>query len=331
MLVKRNELKIVYNPSGKKLTYYFLDDSGEWNPVSGSSPLSRQYYATAELERRGIDIVKKIDEVYNRKNKGLNIVFEGPAKLCRQLEDQISSYLPGRDIKCEARATKIAVVGKIGVGKTYLISEIAKMNGSSLISKNSVGYTQRSDRTNSVDWIEVNGVDLGNQQETFRTIEKLAKVGISKILYCISGESGRIEDIEREMILRLTEQFPAVDVITVITKCYKENYQEIKDKIEGIVGIGKVFPTLAKEYKVKQGIVSAFGLKDLATYIFEGKSFFQKTPDKVVTREDEHTKGLAENGKNQNIKKAIERETFAKELVNMIPKEDCSQKNNDSR
>ena len=303
--MKRNRLKIVYNPSEEKLTYYFFNDLEEWKPVSGSSPLSRQEYTTAKLERRGRDIVKKIDEVYNRKNKGLDIIFQGPAKLCQQLKEQISSYLPNRDITCEARATKIVVVGKIGAGKTYLISEIAKMNGGTLLPKKSGGYTQFSDKINSVDWIEVNGIDLGSQQEAFRTIEGLAKEEISKILYCISGENGRIEDIEREIITRLTEQFPAVDVITVITKCYKEDYWEIKEKIEGIIGTEKVFPTLAKEYKVKQGTVSAFGLKELATYIFEGKNFFQKTSGEGITRETTHTSKTVENSKTQNTKKGI--------------------------
>ena len=58
--MKRNMLKIVYNSSEEKLTYCFFNDLGEWRLVSRSSPLSRQDYVTAELERSVRAIVKKI-------------------------------------------------------------------------------------------------------------------------------------------------------------------------------------------------------------------------------------------------------------------------------
>ena len=280
LIVKRNSIKIVYNPTENTFSYYFSNDFGEWKPVSGSSPLSRQYYKLADLgdNNRGKNIVEKIDQVYNRKNKGLDIIFEGPVDLYECLVSNIERYLKGHDIRYKSKTTKIAVVGKIGVGKTCLINGIAEMDGSILENcMTGIKYTKFRDKAHCIDWIKVKGIDLGSQQVTFETLRELVVSGVSKILYCISGESGRIEDIERKMIIQLKEQFPAVDVITVITKCYKEDYQDIKDTIEQIIGNGKVFPILAKEYKVKRGIVSAFGLKELATYIFEGKEFFQKT------------------------------------------------------
>ena len=69
--MKRNMIRIVCNPYTDKISYFFRNELGEWMILSGSSPLSRQYYAKTAIKDRYIEIIKKLDEIYNRKNKGL--------------------------------------------------------------------------------------------------------------------------------------------------------------------------------------------------------------------------------------------------------------------
>lgn len=73
----RNAVRIVCDPVTGSISYFFRNEMGEWMVLTGSSPLSRRYYTRTTIEERHKDIVEKLDEIYNRKNKGLDIFFEG--------------------------------------------------------------------------------------------------------------------------------------------------------------------------------------------------------------------------------------------------------------
>ena len=76
-MMKRNALRIVCNPGTNRISYYFRNELGEWMILSGNSPLTRQFYTKTTIKERSKEIIEKIDEVYNRKNKGVDIYFEG--------------------------------------------------------------------------------------------------------------------------------------------------------------------------------------------------------------------------------------------------------------
>lgn len=281
--MKRNEIKIVCNPLLDEVSFFFKNEIGEWLLLSGNSPLSRQYYTKASIKDRSKEIVEKIDEIYNRKNRGVDILFQGEPDSYECILRAVETYLPGRDVTCKIEPTKIAVVGKRQVGKTTLIKGMARAQGYKfeIISKSQ--YVQYVDRHNHVEWIEVNGIDLGTKkvEEALKTVEELVNEGLSKVVYCISGDSGLIEEIEISMITKLKKTFPSIDVITTATMCYKDEVQTqaVIDEIEKAIGHGEVFPTLAQEYRGSAGkggidipfIVEPFGLTELATFIFEGK------------------------------------------------------------
>lgn len=279
--MKRNALRIVCNPGTNQISYYFRNEKGEWLILSGSSPLSRQFYTKTTMKERHREIIEKADEIYNRKNKGLDIYYEGTSNGYDYLNGAIRHYLQGRDVVCKQRITRIAVVGKKKVGKTCLIEGIGAFQKKKYKKTQRIGYTEYFDDRNNICWCEVEGMDLGfeNVERALITIKDLIKDDLSTVIYCVSGTTGRIEDIEKEFILRLKNEFPELSALTAVTMCFKDDIRDVCDEIEKIIDHMEVFPTLAKEYKAcsrgrtggQSYIVEPFGLDILCTYVFEGK------------------------------------------------------------
>lgn len=278
--MKRNAIRVVCNPYTNKMSYYFKNEIGEWNVLSGSSPLSRQYYTNTTVVERGKEIVEKIDEIYNRKNKGVDILFEGTTDSFNSFVNEIEKNYSDRDICCTVGTTKIAVLGKKLVGKTTLIEGLEKLKGFKYSKTSKDNYIQYTDECNHAHWYEVEGIDLGmeNVEKTFQTIADLSEEGLSAVIYCVSAITGRIEEIEKELISRIENSFAEIKVMVVLTMCYKDNIQETIDEIEKITNQAKLVVTLAKEYKTglkdNEGnaiMVEPFGLEWVSEYVFEGR------------------------------------------------------------
>ena len=279
--MKRNSLKIVCNPYTNQISYYFKNEIGEWNVLCASSPLSRQFYTKTSMKERSKVILEKADEIYNRKNKGLDILYEGPSKGFKYLEETAKYFLPNRDIKCELGTTKIAVVGKKSVGKSCLIEGMEELQHYKYTKIKENGYTVYNDECNHAKWYEIDGIDLGknNVDKAFRTIEELSKQGLSSVVYCISAISGRIEDVEKDLIMKIISEYCEIKVMIVLTMCYKEDVQQAIDEIKRITDQIKIVQTLAKEYKtgVKDSatgnplVIKTFGLEMVSRYVFEGR------------------------------------------------------------
>lgn len=295
--MNRNAIRIVCNPGDKQISYYFRNELGEWLILSGSSPLSRQFYTKTTIEERCGEIIKKADQIYNRKNKGLDIFYEGSSEGYTYLQDVITKYFQDRDIVCKQRITRIAIVGKKKAGKTYLIKGIGKLQKQKFAISQRNGYVEYFDENNNISWCEVEGVDLGfgNVEKVLGTIREIMKNDLSTVIYCVSGISGRIEDIEREFILEIKNTFLELSIMTVVTMCYKDDTKEFCDEVEKLTDHMEVFPVLAKEYKGSNRghikgqffIVKPYGLDILCTYIFEGKKVQRKyEADSVVEETD---------------------------------------------
>lgn len=278
--MKKNSIKIVCNPYTNKIQYYFKNEIGEWDVLLEDSPLSRQHYTDTSMKETANEILEKIDEIYNRKSKGVDIFFEGTTNSYNYLQEAIKRHFADRNIQCELGTTKIAVVGKKSVGKTALIEGLEELHGFQLSKADYQNYVQYSDKLNHDEWFEVSGIDLGkeNIEKAFQTVKELAEKGLSSVIYCISGTSGRIEDIEKELIMRLIKEFSALKVMVVLTMCYKADIQEIADEIKRFTNQVEVVPTLAKEYKTRARndngtpfVIEPFGLESVSAYVFEKK------------------------------------------------------------
>lgn len=278
--MKRNSIRVVCNPYTNKMSYYFKNEIGEWSVLSGSSPLSRQFYTNTSVKERGEKIVEKIDEIYNRKNRGVDILFEGTSDSYNCFVDIIKNNFANRNISCTLGTTKIAVLGKKSVGKTMLIESLEALKGFEYSVIRNEEYIQYTDECNHAHWYEVKGIDLGkeNVENAFQTVAELSEMGLSAVIYCVSAITGRIENIEKELISRIENSFAELKVMVVLTMCYKDDIQETIDEIEKITNQAKLVLTLAKEYKTgmkdtdgKIVVIKPFGLELVSEYVFEGR------------------------------------------------------------
>jgi len=262
------------------MSYYFKNEIGEWNVLSGNSPLSRQYYTNTSVQERSKDILSIIDEIYNRKNKGVDILFEGTIENFNVFSNTIKNEFAERDIKCTLGTTKIAVLGKKASGKTTLIESLEDFKGFKYSKVEGNGFVVYSDECNHAQWYEIQGIDLGKDEidKAYRTVKELSKEKLSVVIYCISSISGRIEDIERELIKRIADDFSELKVMIALTMCYKdeEEVQESIDEIEKITNQLKIVPVLAKGYTTAlRGtdgniiVIEPTGLDMLSQYVFE--------------------------------------------------------------
>lgn len=274
----KNSLRIVSNPYDKHLSYYFMNEFGAWVVCSESSPLSRQYYTNTTLEERANEIISKIDEVYNRNNRGLIIFFEGTTRDFSILESTVSNLLPDSNIECKLGITKIAVVGKKMVGKTFLIEGMEGLLNYRYEVNKCEDYFQYTDECNHAMWYEVKGIDLGleNVEIAYNTVCSLIEDGLSDVVYCVQAAVGRMEEPEKDFVRRITEKYPQVSVVVAITQGVGDTSQFV-DEIKKITDQIKVVVTLAKEYVVESNkpgtalrtVVESFGLGELSQYIFE--------------------------------------------------------------
>lgn len=273
-------MRVVCNPYTNKMSYYIKNERDEWNVLSSSSPLSRQYYTDTTVKEKAVEILSVIDEVYNRKNKGVDILFEGTTDSYGIFNDAAKRNFANRDITCNLGTTKVAVIGKIASGKSTLIEGLEKKIGFSYNKIKEDGYEIYIDECNHAQWYELKGIDLGleNLENAFRSVSKLSKDGLSAVIYCISGTTGRIEKEEKEFIMKLDEAFSSIKVMVALTMCYRDDVQDIVDEIERITNQSKVTVTLAKEYKTglkdSEGapiVVDAFGIESVSEFIFEGR------------------------------------------------------------
>ena len=177
-------------------------------------------------------------------------------------------------------ARQIQVCCKKASGKTTLIESLEDFKGFKYSKVEGNGFVVYSDECNHAQWYEIQGIDLGKDEidKAYRTVKELSKEKLSVVIYCISSISGRIEDIERELIKRIADDFSELKVMIALTMCYKdeEEVQESIDEIEKITNQLKIVPVLAKGYTTalrgKDGniiVIEPTGLDMLSQYVFE--------------------------------------------------------------
>jgi hypothetical protein len=279
-MIKRNSLKIVCNPYTNNVSYYFMNEQGVWVVMSESSPLSRKFYTDTTISERAKEILKKADEIYNRKNKGLDILFEGTSENYEILRTTLKELFPERDIVCSLGITKIAVVGKKSVGKSSLIEGMEDIQGYKYDVKEYPDYYVYSDEGNHAEWYEIKGIDLGleNVEKAYNVISELTQDGLSVVVYCVGATTGRMEDVEKDFLLKITNNYPKITALVAITMWIKTDIRDFVDEIEKMTDQIKVVTTLAKPYEIevdnpntgeKKVTLPPCGLQVLSKYVFE--------------------------------------------------------------
>lgn len=279
--MKYNKLRVVCNPVAKHISYYYKNETNEWHIFSSSSSLSRSYYTDTTIEERADEIVVKLDEIYNRKNKGLDISFEGDKKSYTIFKDAIERNVPKRNVQCHIGSTKVIVTGKVGAGKTTLIEGIEHLNNMNCTVEEFEDYTIYRDENNT-EWYEIKGIDFGreNVERAYSTICKVVENTSAMIVYCIHSSNRRVEEAESQFIMKLITSFPELAGMMVLTHTVnKKGLGAFVDEIEKVTEQIKVIPVLAKEFTLdiedkstKQPIIlKPFGLDKLAEYVFEGR------------------------------------------------------------
>ncbi|MGP1568499.1 MAG: hypothetical protein ACTTHM_07260 [Peptoanaerobacter stomatis] len=274
----RNAIRIVCNSTKNKVMYFFRNKPKEWKELPSDSPLLRSDYTNTLFVDSAKDILIKIDEIYNIKNKGIDVFFEGTTEEYEILLKTVEEVLPERNIHCKEGKIKIAIVGKKSVGKSLLIEGIESLYGITYQKIECDGYVRYSDNSDSVNFYEIAGIDIGKEkvEKAFDTLKKISEeIGLSAIIYCVSAITGKVESMEKEFILRIENDLGVTKVIIVLTMCYMDDIQRIIDIIKNRLNEIEIFPVLSKEYKTclkdKHGatiVIEKFGLEDISQFIF---------------------------------------------------------------
>lgn len=267
----RNQIKIVSNAKRHSLAFYMKNESDEWRLVSNDSVLSRKEYIDTTVQSRAEDIVRVINSVYNPRNRGVDIYFEGEETDFRLLKNTVNRQFSESNITCVMQKTLVAVAGKIGAGKTTLIKGFWNYKDITFNCCEKDGNFVFANDEKTVIWYEIPGIDFGAENVTNarNAFEKLAKSGLTTFIYCLG--TNKIEALEEELIFFVRDTYPEIKILVVLTQSVDDDQalyiDQLSANLEGI----KVIPTLAMDMKTRGGVVSAYGLDDIDRYIFEGK------------------------------------------------------------
>ena len=270
--MKPNQIKIVNNSKGKKLSYFFQNEKSEWNLVSNTSALSRKKYVSASISENAAEILQIINDTYNIGNRGVDIHFEGSVNDYNTLQSIIEENFSDDNLHCYQQKTSIAVAGKIGSGKTTLIGEIVKRQGKEFCFFQNNMINGYADTESTITWYEIPGIDLGKENvfAAMANFDLLAKNGVTNFIYCVG--TNKVEELEEQFIRYVQEKYPGVKVLIVLTMCLEDEAVPIlSEQLFKNIGNVKVIPTLAKEFKTREGLIPAYGLDKIINYIFAGK------------------------------------------------------------
>ena len=264
----RNKIKIICNPQASTLSYQFQNEQMAWMPISQSSDLAVKYTETS-IQQSAPAILNIINTVYNPGNRGVDIFFEGPDKdyayLCKIVNERFSK----ENISCGQKTIKVAVAGKIGVGKTTLIEALAQTQGIQYTVATQTGYRHYKSKSNTMEWFELEGIDLGmeNLKMAEQTIDALSEQDLTLFLYCLT--SARVEQIEIELFQHIRNQHPEISLLGILTNAVSMDDTATAKEVSRVLGI-KVLPIMAKDQKIRSGVIKAFGHENVLKVIFGG-------------------------------------------------------------
>lgn len=269
--IPQNKIKIVSNPSTKTLTFFLMNEKGNWCLVSNYSELSRSKFTASNIFDTGETIVAVIDRDYNTGGRGVDIRFEGPEDEYIYLQQCVEKHFKDQNVECKHYETKIAVAGKIGSGKTIFIEEMCKDGAGASSSVSHSGYQLYSDSKANTIWYEIDGIDIGKENVLVaqNTFDSLASGGVTDFIYCLS--TNKIEELEEELIAHVKNTYPKIHILVLLTDYLDDSNDLFTEQLSHHLWGVKVIPIIARNIKTRNGIVEAFGLDDVRKFLFEGK------------------------------------------------------------
>ncbi len=269
--IPQNKIKIVSNPSTKTLTFFLMNEKGNWCLVSNYSELSRNKFTASNIFDAGETIVAVIDRDYNTGGRGVDIRFEGPEDEYIYLRQCVEKHFKDQNIECKHHETQIAVAGKIGSGKTIFIEEMCKGGAGASNSVSHSGYQLYSDSKANTIWYEIDGIDIGKENvlAAQNTFDSLASGGVTDFIYCLS--TNKIEELEEELIAHVKNTYPKIHILVLLTDYLDDSNDLFTEQLSQHLGGVKVIPIIARNIKTRNGIVEAFGLDNVRKFLFEGK------------------------------------------------------------
>lgn len=269
--MKRNCLKIVSNPTNNTLAFY-KKSKERWLLVPSTSELSRKEYTEATIKENASKIVSYINTVYNIGNQGVDIYFEGTQSDYQTLVTVINDQFPESHLQCIIQKALIAVVGQCHSGKTVLIEELNKHRGTQYQQTVVDGIHIYTDESGSTVWYEIPGIDIGleNVNAAKSIFEQLANnEGLTNLVYCLG--TSKIEPLEEEFITHIRDEHPSIHILVVLTQFKEADSEVFVDQLSTQLNGIKVIPVLARDIRIRNGVISAYGIDGVDSYIFEGK------------------------------------------------------------
>ena len=299
-----NSIKIISNQVARTISYYMKNEADEWIHVDSASPLSRKEYTETSIYESAEKIIEVIDDIYNIGNRGVHLEIEctddeftywssliekkySDANLSSTQKGTIGQSEPSvsneKDEKSGKKDKKeisnilftqnkmqVAFAGKISSGKTTLINALAELNHIDFSVSQESDYILRQNKERSQLWYEIAGIDIGkiNIEKAYTTIKGLVKAGMDVLIYCFS--TNKMEATEKNILLNIRSEFPNVRILAVLTSCVDDDTVYAERMSNSLKGI-KALPVLAKDKKVKNGIIPAYGLEDISRFIYGGK------------------------------------------------------------
>lgn len=118
----KNYVKIKCNPYIKRIEYYYLNESGEWVPVS--SKLAADAFTKVTIQHKVHEIIQEINKVYNLGNKGLELIFEGTEDDYRDVCTELSEYFADYKINCVRGDLRLDSADSVMPAITNIFSDI---------------------------------------------------------------------------------------------------------------------------------------------------------------------------------------------------------------
>lgn len=234
----------------------------------------------------------------------------------------------------------ILLLGKTGVGKSTLINGIfdfsenegAKTGDGKPITQEFEEYTSESKK--GLRFIDSKGIEMGDHNinavfnSTKELIEKKAREGdpdklIHCIWYCFKSSNLRFEDVEKETVSLLMNQYDdkSLPIIIVITQNYDDEATEtmtkfIKDEFQFLNREITILPVIAKEKtlikKKNEFIIEKEGIDELIKISFEKSqkaifpAFMKSIKEKIIQTFASNTENKKRQLKN-NLKEIIQK------------------------
>jgi len=188
-------------------------------------------------------------------------------------ESTLSDIVDSQPSAKTAPNINVAVIGKGGSGKTELIRAICGYTESDTVNNDKKdGFSMITDAKTGSKWYEIDGIEI-EKYSVDRTISILSCLvrenGVNIVLYCFRSRTGKIEDIERDLIVKLKHDYPNLKILAIVTECIDEEAAlEFAGKISLSTKETKTFNVLARELPCKAGYLQPFGLEELSDEIY---------------------------------------------------------------